>query len=258
MDNPAITPPIHFGTPLAGQTLEWLAPDTKESFEKLSADPEHRKYFAQHGWDQPGAIVYKINSHGFRCDEFDGGPYLVTLGCSYTLGYGLPMEDVWPYKLGKHLGLRVANLAWGGYSSDTCFRLAEYWVPTLKPDMVVMLTPPQDRLELLLDVESIDSINTPVEIFLPNSQSKFFNSADLYLKHWYLNSENGLINERKNSLAVKQLCADLNIPCYVLHSRQYMQRSREEIGYARDYLHGGPQAHDDIVRLVLELCGKNK
>ena len=231
-------PPIHFGRFHIGETLDWLPTDTKESYEKLIQDPEHRAYFADLGWDQPGAITYKFNSHGFRADEFDGGPYLVALGCSYTIGIGLPVESTWAYQTAQALNLKCANLAWGGYSADTCYRLAEYWVNELKPDYVCMLVPPKSRLELLLaDAEQ------PVEVFMPQSLSNRYNENDVYLKHWFLNEENAAINQRKNIRAIKQLCAELSIPCTVYNAEEHMWWSREEIGYARDYMHGGPKIH---------------
>lgn len=229
--------PPHFGKVFAGQTLEWLPTDTKENYEKLIQDPAHCKYFAEMGWDQPSAITYKLNSHGFRCDEFASGPYVVALGCSFTIGLGLPLQDTWAYLVGKALGLKVANLAWGGYSADTCYRLAEYWVPELRPDYVCMLAPPSGRLELLLENTS------KFEVFLAQSESKWYSANDLYIKHWFLNEKNAEINQRKNMLAVRQLCKDLSIPCIVIDAETYMCRSREEIGYARDYMHAGPIAH---------------
>jgi len=243
-------PPSHFGQHVANQTLEWLPTDTKESYEKLIRDPEHRRYFAEMGWDKPGAITYKFNSYGYRADEFDGGPYLLALGCSYTAGIGLPDESTWPRLVATELGLKCANLAWGGYSTDTCFRLAEYWIPALKPDYVCMLAPPKSRIELLMD-ESILKVPQPVEIFLPESQSSNFNENDVYLNHWFLNEENAKINQRKNILAVRQLCADLNIPCTVVNAEEHMWWSREEIGYARDFMHGGPKIHKKIAEKMI-------
>jgi len=239
------TPP-HFGTHLANQTLDWLPTDTKENYEKLIQDSEHRAYFADLGWDKPGAITYKFNGHGFRADEFDGGPYMVALGCSYTVGIGLPDEATWARQTATALGMKCANLAWGGYSADSCYRLAEYWVPKLRPDYVCMLVPPRHRIELLLDETLLLTRQFLVEVFLPQSQSSLFNPNDHYLKHWFLNDENAKINQRKNILAIRQLCADLNIPCTIINAEEHMCWSREAIGYARDYMHGGPKIHKTL------------
>jgi hypothetical protein len=231
-------PPPHFGQYMANQELEWLPTDTKENYEKLIQNPEHQQYFADLGWDQPGAITYRFNSQGFRADEFDSGPYMMALGCSYTVGIGLPDADTWARQTATALGMKCANLAWGGYSADSCYRLAEYWVPELRPAYVCMLVPPRSRLEVLLDHPDLK-----FEVFMPQSQSSLFSPNDHYLKHWYLNEENAKINQRKNIRAVRQLCADLAIPCTVYNADDHMWWDRETIGYARDYMHGGPKIH---------------
>ena len=146
---------FHPGKSLANQTLEWLPTDTKETFEQLMQEPVHQQYFAAKGWDRNGAITYKINSEGFRCEEFDDQPCLLALGCSYTLGSGLPVECTWPSLVGRALNLPVANLAWMGHSADSCFRIAEYWVPRLNVQQVVMLTPFSDRVEVLTEKGAI-------------------------------------------------------------------------------------------------------
>jgi hypothetical protein len=180
-----LTPPWHPGIHYAGKELQWLPTDTKENFNQLIKNPEHQEYFAQQGWLEPGAITYKINSQGFRSDEFDYDvPCIIALGCSYTVGIGLPHEVLWPTLIGKHLGLQVYNLAWGGYSADSCFRMAEYWVPKLKPTVVFMLTPPLARIELIAEVGTVP----PIDIFLPASKSVLFNKDDIFLKHWFLNN----------------------------------------------------------------------
>lgn len=238
-------PPAHFGMYNANQTLDWFPTDTEESFNRMMQEPEHRAYFSQMGWDQPGAITYKFNSYGFRCDEFSQGPYLLALGCSYTIGIGLPVESTWPEVLAKKLGLKCANLAWGGYSADSCYRLAEYWIPELRPDYVCILVPPRNRLELCLDASIMPGDRQlPIEVFMPQSMSNIYNENDVYLNHWFLNEDNGRINSRKNAHAINNICQELNIRCSYRFCEDYMTRSREEIGYARDYLHGGPIIHN--------------
>jgi len=248
--------PIHNGKNYASQDLAWLPTDTKENYEKMILDPAHRAYFAEQGWNQPGTINYRFNSHGFRADEFDNGPYMMALGCSYTVGIGLPDKVTWARQTATALGLKCANLAWGGYSADSCYRLAEYWVPTLRPNYVCMLVPPRHRVELLLDAQDTGPGNSLLEIFMPECQSQFFNVTDSYLKHWFLNDENAMINQRKNVRAVQQLCAELDIPCTIAYADEHMSQSREAIGYARDYMHGGPKAHDILTRLFLDAYTK--
>jgi hypothetical protein len=244
-------PPVHFGQKLANQELEWLPTDTKENYEKLIQDPEHRAYFAKMGWDQPGAITYKLNSYGYRADEFDDAPCMVALGCSYTVGIGLPDQAIWARQTATALGLKCANLAWGGYSADSCYRLAEYWVPRLKPKYVCMLVPPRHRVELLLDNQDTMIQQPPVEVFMPQSQSSLFGPNDHYLKHWFLNDENAKINQRKNILAIQQMCGYLNIPCTIYYAEDHMCWNQEEISCARDFMHAGPKIHNELAKKMI-------
>lgn len=241
-------PPWHFGVQHAGTINNWLPSDTEDHYKQLIKDSAHRDYFEEQGWNQPGAITYKINSHGFRCDEFNTEPCMIALGCSFTLGTGLPLDDIWPTLVGQALGFKVYNLAWGGNGADTCFRLAEYWLPRLSPKLVCMLTPPEARIELLLDSVSWNKS----EVFMAESQSVWFSPTDIYLKHWFVNDENARLNSLKNKLAIKELCNQQQIPFIAYDSMKEMSKRREEVGYARDYMHAGPIGHrmlaDKIIR----------
>ena len=249
--------PPHFGTSFAGQTLDWMPTDTAERFAELMQDPEHQRYFEDQGWHLPGAITYEINSHGFRCDQFTDDPCLVALGCSYTMGIGLPKQVLWPELVAQALGLRVVNLAWGGYSADTCFRLAEYWVPRLRPELVVMMAPPCSRFELLLDQDLLAHQHRDqlFEVIMPASQSSLSLVIDSSLiRHWFGNEENQRLNSVRNRLAVQALCDLHRVRCVTDEVSRHMYWSREELGYARDFFHGGPPAHRRIADHVLGLC----
>lgn len=233
--------PWHAGKSLASQTLEWLPTDTKETFDRLMQEPQHQQYFAAKGWDQPGAITYQLNSEGFRCAEFDDQPCIVALGCSYTLGSGLPVESTWSSLVGQALNLPVANLAWMGYSADSCFRLAEYWIPRLNTKHVIMLTPFADRLEVLTESDAIT--------YMPGNISS--TASDQYLTHWMLNNENSRLNSTKNKLALTQLCKIHNVSCWIYDALTYMADSREKLEYARDYMHAGPRGHEILAERII-------
>jgi hypothetical protein len=244
------SPPWHPGLVYAKKTLEWLPTDTEENFKQLIQDPAHDEYFKQQGWTHPNAITYRINSQGFRCDEFETThqPCMIALGCSFTVGIGLPVECIWPSLLGQKLNLKVYNLAWGGSSADTCFRLAQYWIPALQPKLVAMLAPPRTRIELLMD----SKCQPPVEVFMPQSKSRYFNESDVFLKHWWLNDTNGQLNNEKNTLAIKQLTLSHGAKFVSLTADEEMSRSREEVGYARDYMHAGPVGHVLVANKMLK------
>jgi hypothetical protein len=242
--------PWHPGMYYAGQTTEWMPTDTKESFDRLVQDPVHYKYFQAQGWLEPGAITYQINKEGFRCEEFvKDDPCMVVLGCSYTVGIGLPVKDLWATKVGAALGLKVYNLAWGGTGTDTCFRLARYWIPRLKPQVVCMLAPPRSRIELI----TINGTSLPVEVFMPMSSSCLFVKNDIFLKHWFGNEENQYINQEKNMLAIESIARSNNAKYASVQADSETGCSRDMVGYARDYMHTGPAGHDMIADKLLAM-----
>lgn len=227
-------------TPLldyAGKVYDWWPPDTQESFQRMMADPAHRKYFQERGWDQPGSITYRFNSQGFRCDEIQSNSILV-LGCSFTMGIGLPVESTWPQLISRAIGSPVITVAWGGASADSCFRMAEYWIPVLEPKLVVMLTPPSTRIELCQRDH-----DPPVEVFMPESLSHSYNPQDHFLNQWFLDEENQRLYFKKNKLAIRALCQENRVPCLIYDVNDWMTGSREELEYARDYMHAGPRGH---------------
>jgi hypothetical protein len=241
-----MTAPAHDGTVFAGQTLEWLGTDTLASWQRYMQDPEHRDYFQQQGWDRSDAISYRINTDGFRGEEFGTGEYLLALGCSYTLGIGLPESAVWPYKVSKSLKLQVANVSWGGYAADTCFRLASYWIHALGPRVVMFLLPPEARIELILGGKLNN--RTTFDVFMPHNMI----DSDTFLRHWITNPENAKLNRERNALAVQMLCSRLHIPCVVQPCDAVMNQPTELVQFARDHMHGGPKGQDMIANNFLK------
>lgn len=244
-------PPWHFGQYCSNQTVDWLPTDSEERFRESIKDPIKYEYLKNMGWHQPGAFTYKINSAGFRGDEFDiGNDCIVTLGCSYTIGTGLPQEQVWPWILGGKLGLPVCNLAWGGTSSDTCFRLAQYWLPKLKPKHVFMLTPPRDRV----DVYTAGNQDLPYwETLMASDQSKIFLN-DNFIKYWFSYRENQNINIEKNKLAIEMLAKNNNSGFAVLDADAESSTAKSNVGCARDFMHAGPVGHRALAEKMLNIA----
>lgn len=58
-------------------------------------------------------IEYKLNSQGYRCNEFSNQEILI-LGCSQTEGHGMPIELTWPYLISQKMNKDYINLAKGG------------------------------------------------------------------------------------------------------------------------------------------------
>jgi hypothetical protein len=240
-------PPLHYRNinSFKNKTLDWFPSDTDERLKETVQTPKFRDYLQNLGWDQPGSITYKFNSDAFRSEEFDSAAdNVVALGCSFTMGVGLPIQSVWPSLLGHALNLQVCNLGWGGFSADACFRVAEYWIPYLNPKLVVFLVPGVARLEIIVDEKTGDTVD-----LMPGTFERYPHLNE-FIKHWFGKEENSRLNNKKNQLAVEAICHQLNIPILCYESYSEMRRSHQ-LDAARDLLHAGPDTHKKFTEKIL-------
>jgi hypothetical protein len=227
--------PQHRNSSLANQEFNWNGTDSQELYQKNLI--KNRLSLERYKWiDRP--ITYKFNSHGFRADEFDSTkPGVMFLGCSHTLGVGLPYESTWAHKVSSSLRLKNYNLGVGGSSNDTAFRLAHYWIEQLKPKLVVFFSPDRSRFELHVDDDQLYDLGVwPIG----------FPMTDMFAKSWISNDNNSNMNYLKNVLAIKQLCSEHNIK-YIQEQVQLING----IDQARDLLHFGEKTQRGIASMFL-------
>jgi len=94
-------------------------------------------------------VYYKLNSYGYRCDEFNLQSELpiVFMGCSHTFGLGLSLEDTWAYKTISNIRAKTNktipywNLARNGSSIDLQFWNLNKHIEQLKPKFIFFLIP---------------------------------------------------------------------------------------------------------------------
>jgi hypothetical protein len=232
--------PLYYRSPLhhlANQTLEWLPMDTEERYKD---NLKHKKrLLKQNGWVDK-KVTYKFNSQGFRCDEFETDTdCAVFLGCSHTMGIGLPVDAVWPSLVAAELKLKCYNLGIGGSSNDTAFRLGYHYIPKLKPKVVVLLSPDSNRFEIYNKEKTFTSHG-------PWSDTPFY-------REWALRHENGIINQEKNALALKAIC-DANHAQYIRFSITDFYRT----DLARDLAHYGVKTNLQFSKTVLKLIDTSK
>ena len=209
--------------------------DTAELYQRHRQ--EQPELLRRHGWWDYEPFEYRFNSQGFRCDEFnqDG---IVFLGCSLTLGIGIPQKDSWPERVAKQLGLPCINLGQGAGSMDTCFRLASLWIPKLRPRMVILLEPFAERIEI------IDPFGS-TEFLSPQSHG----SLPLY-RRWLLNPVNAELNTLRNRLAIQQMAE--SVSARFLHWSSEAITSIAPSNLARDLAHPGIITHSRFAETVLK------
>lgn len=219
----------------ANKTIDWLPMDTQELFNKNVN--LQRDLLIENRWISR-KIAYRFNQEGFRSDEFSDEEGIIFLGCSHTVGIGLPYEHTWPYMVSKNLGKKCYNLAIGGGSNDLAFRMAYNYIPKLKSSLVVFLVTQSSRLEIL------NKSDHPFQFFGPGS-SPFKN--DKFYETWLMNETNLNANLLKNVLAIENICGKNNTRLILLDESE-MPR----LDLARDLAHRGTRSNIEFAKIVLK------
>ena len=105
-------------------------------------------------------VSYEFNSNGFRCKEFSAIDHnafkILTVGCSETLGVGIPLHLTFGEQLASLIRQRFAinseviNLGAGGRSLDYITRALFQSIPILRPHYVFCLVPMMSRREYII------------------------------------------------------------------------------------------------------------
>ena len=95
-------------------------------------------------------ISYQYNANGFRTHElsdFLGKEVNIALGCSFTEGVGVPIENAWPSLIEQKLNMPLLNLGLSGGSTDTVARILTNIAGLFKIKQVFILWPETHRFE---------------------------------------------------------------------------------------------------------------
>jgi len=224
----------------ANQILNWLPMDTEELYQINLK--ENYQLLKENNWIDNN-FTYKFNSHGFRCEEFTTEPSIMFLGCSHTCGIGLPVETIWPELVSKQLNMRCANLAAGGSSNDTAFRLCHGWIDIIRPKIVMILEPGSSRAELI-DFHGIYGLG----LWTVSEESTHNKLSYNFYKAWIEDENNSYFQKLRNKLAIENLCNSRNIK---LISVAWEDLPIYSADVARDLRHGGVRVNKMIADYFL-------
>lgn len=224
----------------ANQSLDWLPSDTKELFLKNleSRYDELKKY----DWID-NHFTYKFDANGFRSNSFINPPDILYLGCSYTVGIGLPIESTWAYLSSKKLNMSYVNLGVGGSGCDTAFRLGLYYISKIKPKIVFFLQPPQFRIETINQNE-----DPTVQLYHAHHVALEGANVNNYLRNYIQDDSNEFLNSQKNILALRYICMQEKIKFVSLNSNKLKHND-----LARDLLHPGTMSNAEFSEEVAAL-----
>ena len=231
--------PIHLQQHYRSKVFKWIGQDNQKLFDHHMSLSSSRTELEKFGWTDPDCISYSYNSQGFRDDEFNNDPAGLALGCSFTQGTGIDFDSTWPRQLSSMLDMRIWNLGLGGSATDTAYRLAEHWITQLNVKFVTMCVPDAHRFEIWDN-------DFPHVIMHNNTSLPELND---FKKVYWSNDQNGKINQTKNLLAIKQLCAHAGIPFYYLFLRTHWRN----VDPGRDLAHSGKKSNKMFAKTMHKL-----
>jgi hypothetical protein len=137
--------------PAGTRYARWLSSDSEENYKRRG----NREF-------SPESVNYNFNSYGYRSDEFDvdrSPPAIVFIGCSNTLGIGIPFEALWTTIVTRYFQeqwkttVLQYNLAWMGTGSDHVAMMVHQCIDLLKPAAVFVLWSYVNRMTWFADVK---------------------------------------------------------------------------------------------------------
>lgn len=219
---------------------QWHDGDTKKAFYKNWSDKKSRELLIANGYDDKTVIDYEIDHYGLRNPpNVDISSSILTLGCSYTFGTGLNVDDTWPSQLGLILGKSIYNAGIPGSSNDAAFRVANYLIPKYKPSAIVLFSTFNTRYEFYDNDIPFEYSSTHYPIWV-HDQIEL--ASDMHNK----------LNTRKNILAIKCLCDENNARFVYMTVYNY---NSPEGDLARDLAHAGKRSHKVVALEMKKLLG---
>lgn len=211
-------------------THKWMGSDTEAKF---AANPISK-------W-QDVEILYKYNSDGFRTHEFSdflGKKINIALGCSFTEGIGIPIENAWPSLIEKKLNIPLLNLGLGGGTTDTVSRILTNVSGLFQIQKVFILWPEKHRFEYYDEHRDIIDPIGP------------WNTNESYL--WNMARCNSLqrLDKNKNIVELLSKCHGFEV---IELSIENVLKTILRIDPARDGMHYGINPNIELAELFLSL-----
>ena len=216
----------------------------------------------------PEKELYKVNSFGYRCPEWDpmpsGKKNVVILGCSHTFGQGLAEDEHWVHFLSQHntQRLRYWNLAQPGSSGDKIVRTLYGSQKVIDPRIIIVCWPDWSRRERL-DSETINLKGDHESLKFENDETDLQNFLkNVFFVHKYAEWNNC---KTFHCFAAEPYNAHIEgtlvlkdqtiMNCYPWWEK-YHQRELQSDSIARDGIHCGIRHHERFAELFLNHLGR--
>lgn len=224
--------------------LDWNGTDTRENFvenykkiDRLKPqDRETLEYYSKY------PIKYYHNTNCFREAEINEfkSPVNLAIGCSFTYGIGVHLENTWPYFFKKFTGEEIFNAGAAGSGPMTHFRVLESLISKLKIKRVLHLNSWRHafRFEFRKEKGSIQTL-------WPHNAEDYVTNLPFFFENVY-NDTNVSAYIYAYKCAIKYLCKENNIEYFsiddpaVISLSNWPKITSKPPYKGRDLSHPGP------------------
>ena len=229
------------GNEYENMSLDWHGTDTQELYQANLNKKKCYQLLKKNSWIDTD-ITYKFNSYGFRSDELTDVEILYN-GCSNTLGVGLCLDDTWSKKVSDHFNIKHHNIAVGGSDNTFITQRSIYWVPKLKPKILVVKETIMQRYNWWGSDQS-------------NMQSTAFGKT---LDHSIVDISTNPANYEWHYFTFRKLlqnvCDENNVKLILLPNEQIAKVNDPDHDLARDLQHRGRKENQAIAKRVIDEIG---
>lgn len=112
---------------------------------------------------------YKLNNYDYRGPDFTSDVDIITAGCSFTFGIGVPDAGTWSYNLSKLLDASYVNISMPGASIDWVINSIYRYIDTFGPPKrgIIAFLPDLIRHDVVLNSKINEAVDTSNLDFVP-------------------------------------------------------------------------------------------
>ncbi len=219
-------------------TYLWGNSDSEESYRSYTLDPRSKRY---------DPIEYRFNSQGHRTDlEIeDLKEYILSVGCSWTEGEGVPQDKRYTELLANELDLQCYCLGINGISNDLIMYNLEKWlsIVKVKPKLIIVQWTFANRYSLISDAEQPWNPIQTVGPWRNDLWSKLKYSQEFLIGGDYLHYWKQLRDQYSSISAT--LCKEMNIPLIQTSTEKTKDFIvLESFDLGRDQMHPGIESNN--------------
>ena len=196
------------------------------------------------------------NSSGFRDYEYDTGgknnkKRLIFLGDSFTLGWGVPLDDLYSKQLGKMLNKKsndyeVINMGIGNYNSTMEIELFKWKGLKLNPDTAILMyfindTEPIPKKKSLVCYVTMKhsyffSFLFDRFIKLKSRFVKNFGWSEYYQQLYSPENSKNLVSTKESIRELIKLCNENNVKLLIVNIPEFHRFKEYPFPYATEYI----------------------